>query len=102
MRQLLDMYRFDIEIIQEQVAQENMRMLTLAALFCDLPPGKHYKLDIRDLMSNGWDSNGQWTRGVVRALRERAEALQAMLFMVNRPQLFEEKMEAFKSRFLIA
>ncbi len=103
LRRLLDMYRFDIEIIQEQVAHENMRILAMAALFSDLLPSEdHFKADIRDLMSKRRDLYGQWTRGVVRALRERAEALQAMLFVVNRPQLFQEKMEAFISRFLIA
>lgn len=102
-RRLLDMYRFDIEIIEEQRTHENMTTLTTAALFCDLPRNEdHYKPDIQDWMNKSQEFNKQWTGVVMRTLRERAEALQEMLFMVNRPQLFQEKMEAFKSRFAIA
>ena len=101
-RRLLDMYRFDIEMIEEKSAHADMKMLTAAALVCDHPRHQtRYEPAIRGFMNRRRYWMEQGTRVVVPALRERAEALQVMLFMVNRPQLFREKMEAFISRFVI-
>lgn len=101
-RRLLDMYRFDIEMIEEKSAHADMQMLTAAAFVCDLPRHKdRYEPATRAFMNRRQFWIEQGTKVVVPELRERVEALQVMLFMVNRPQLFQEKMEAYISRFVI-
>ncbi|KAF7503319.1 hypothetical protein GJ744_004000 [Endocarpon pusillum] len=101
-QRLLDMYRFDIEMIEDKSAHADMNMLTAAALVCDLPRHQdRYEAGIRAFMNRRQYWIEQGTKVVVPALRERTEALQVMLFMVNRPQLFQEKMADYISRFVI-
>lgn len=96
------MYRFDIEMIEEKSAHADMKMLTAAASVCEHPRHQdRYEAATRAFMNRRQCWVEQGTKVVVPALRERAEALQVMLFLVNRPRLFQEKMEAYISRFVV-